>query len=68
MNELNEIADSLMHDDIEENGLTNYRKNNLKVNEVRYPAGGNAAVGNYAITLCCFSAVYAAYSSGNRLG
>lgn len=45
MNELNEIADSLMHDDIEENGLTNYRKNNLKVNEVRYPAGGNAAVG-----------------------
>ena len=30
--------------------------------------GGNAAVGNYAITLCCFSAVYAAYSSGNRLG
>jgi hypothetical protein len=45
MNELNEIADSLMHDDIEENGLTNYRKNNLKVNEVKYPAGGNAAVG-----------------------
>ena len=45
MNELNEIADSLMHDDIEENGLTNYRKNNLKVNEVRYTAGGNAAVG-----------------------
>ncbi|MBO6034103.1 MAG: hypothetical protein J6Q22_22190 [Prevotella sp.] len=45
MNELNEIADSLMHDDIEENGLSNYRKNNLKVNEVRYPAGGNAAVG-----------------------
>jgi ribosomal protein L32E len=45
MNELNEIADSLMNDDIAENGLANYRKNNLKVNEVRYPAGGNAAVG-----------------------
>jgi ribosomal protein L32E len=45
MNELNEIADSLMHDDIMDNGLTNYRKNNLAVNEVRYPAGGNAAVG-----------------------
>lgn len=45
MNELNEIADSLMNDDIAENGLANYRKNNLKVNEVRYPAGGNSAVG-----------------------
>lgn len=44
MNELNEIADGLMHDDIMDNGLTNYRKNSLKVNEVRYPAGGNAAV------------------------
>lgn len=48
MNELNEIADSLMNDDIAENGLANYRKNNLKVNEVRYPAGGNAAVGKMA--------------------
>lgn len=48
MNELNEIADSLMNDDIAENGLANYRKNNLKVNEVRYPAGGNAAVGKRA--------------------
>lgn len=45
MNELNEVAEGLINDDIAENGLVNYRKNNLAVNEVRYPAGGNAAVG-----------------------
>lgn len=43
MNELNEIADSLMYDDIADNGLANYRKNALAVNEVRYQPGGKVA-------------------------
>jgi hypothetical protein len=40
MTELNEIANSLAMDDIEENGLDNYRKRNMAVNDVRYPIGG----------------------------
>ena len=40
MNELNEIADSLVRDDIEEHGLENYRKRDMAVNSVRYPIGG----------------------------